>query len=612
MTNATADDPAQLLADFPLFSSLPQETAGPLSSRLRPIELRCGEALVREGEPGDSLFLVVDGRFEARVAQPGGGERVIGVIGRGETIGEMAVITAEPRSCSVIATRRSSVLELSGEHFRRILEQRPGELLSLTRRIVQRSTRPAVSPPVRRVAILPLDERADLAWFGKALREALSGFGSTIRLARSLAMAEIGDGGAGETVPRLSTRFLEWLAEKERAHDFVVYEAMHRLGEWTHRCLAQADLVLLVGSAEGSPDLTAIEREMLGPGSGVTLAPRALVLLRPSRERRPEGSARWLDAREVALHHHVAVGDQGDVERLARIITGRAVELVLSGGGVRGFAHIGVLRAMDEAKLPVDLVGGASIGALIAGLRAMEWAPARMREVCKSIVTGKRSVTDPTFPFVSVFAARRGSRAVRQMCDGWNIEDLPLGYFAISADLCRAEEVVHRRGPLWLAMRASGSLPGVFPPVVTDDRCLVDGGVLNNLPIDVMARLSPGKLVAVDVSREIALDLPAVRALAAPDASVSGWRLLLRRLNPFRRREPRTLHIGDILGRTSEVAAVRIGRSVQERTPVALRIEPPVDGYRMLDFASIDPIIEAGYQHAAAQVEGWKRALLGG
>jgi predicted acylesterase/phospholipase RssA len=612
VTKAPADDPLRLLAGFPLFSTLPPETAAELALRLRPVDVRCGEALVKQGEPGDSLFLVVDGRFEARAEQPSGPARVIGVIGRGETIGEMAVITAEPRSCSVVAARRSSVLELSGEDFRRILEQHPGELLALTRRIVQRSTKPTVSSPIRRVALLPLDARTDLSWLVKTLGEALSRFGPSIVLGRAHALAQVGTAEADGTVPRLSARFLEWLAEQERSHELVVYEAMHRLGEWTHRCLAQADLVVLVGNADEPPDLTVLEREMLGPESAVTLAPRHLVLLRSDRARRPSGTARWLDARQIALHHHVASGDKGDVERLARIVTGRAVSLVLSGGGVRGFAGIGVMRAFEEAGLPVDLVGGASIGSVTAGLRAMEWGAARMHEECKRILAGKRSAMDLTFPFVSLFAARRGSRAVRAMCDGWSIEDLPIGYFAVSADLCQAEEVVHRRGPLWLAMRASGSIPGVFPPVITGDRCLVDGGVLNNLPVDVMARLASGRIVAVDVSREIALDLQSARAIDAADASASGWRLLLRRLNPFRRREPRLLHIGDVLARSSEVAAVRIGRTVQERTPITLRIEPPVDGYRMLDFASIDPIVEAGYRHAAEHVEAWKRELLAG
>jgi len=197
------------------------------------------------------------------------------------------------------------------------------------------------------------------------------------------------------------------------------------------------------------------------------------------------------------------------------------------------------------------------------------------------------------------------------MCDGWEIEDLPIGCFVMSADLCNAEEVVHRRGPLWTAMRASGSIPGVFPPVLAGGRCLVDGGVLNNLPIDVMTRLAPGRIAAIDVSKETALDPVAARMLGA-DGGVSGWRLLFRRMNPFRRREPPLLHLGDVLARTTEMASVRIGRSIQERTPVALRIEPPVDAYRMLDFASIDAIVEAGYAHASQHAEGWKRALFEG
>ena len=609
---APADDLRQLLAGFPLFSSLPPETVAELTGQLRPRDVPCGEALIHEGEPGESLFLVIDGRFEARVEQAVGSPRVLGVVGRGETIGEMAVITAGPRSASVVATRRSRVLELSGESFLRVLERHPAELLALTRRIVQRAAKPSASSPVRRVAILPLDRSCDVGWLAEALERALSAFGPTVRVARALALTQVHETGPASTVPQLSARFLEWLAEQERAHEFVVYEAMHQLGEWTRRCLAQADLVLLVGSAGGSPDLTPLEQAVLDPEAGITLAPRHLAILRPDRGRRPAGTARWLDARPVAMHHHVATGDEGDVARLARIVAGRAVQLVLSGGGVRGFAHIGVIRALREAEVPVDLVGGTSVGAIIAGLCAMELSAERMHEIVKRIVTGKPSVKDLTFPFVSIYAARRGSRAVREMCDGWDIEDLPIGCFAMSADLCNAEEVVHRRGPLWMAIRASGSIPGAFPPVLADGRCLVDGGVLNNLPIDVMTRIAAGRIAAVDVSKEIALDPEAARMLGGPDAGVSGWRLLFRRLNPFRRREPRILHIGDVLARTAEMAAVRIGRSIQERTPVALRLEPPVDGYRMLDFASIDAIVEAGYAYGSEHAAEWRRVLLDG
>ena len=151
--------------------------------------------------------------------------------------------------------------------------------------------------------------------------------------------------------------------------------------------------------------------------------------------------------------------------------------------------------------------------------------------------------------------------------------------------------------------------------MLSGGRCHVDGGVLNNLPIDVMTRLAPGRIAAVDVSKEVALDLTAARMLGDADAGISGWRLLFRRLNPFRRREPPLLHIGDVLARTTEMAAVRIGRSIQERTPVALRLEPPVGGYRMLDFPSIDAIVEAGYAYASAHAAEWKarpaRRLIG-
>jgi predicted acylesterase/phospholipase RssA len=604
------DDAVRLLAGFPLFATLPEGVAEDLAGRLRPREIRCGEALVRQGEPGDSLFLIVDGRFEARAEQAAGPARVIGVIGRGETVGEMAVITAEPRSCSVVAARRSSVLELSGDDFLRVLERYPAALLALTRRIVRRSSQPMGSSPVRRVALLPLAGGTDASWLAKALARALAPFGPVVQLGRDRAIAQLGKLPPDGTVPRLSSRFLEWLAEQERAHEFVVYEAGHQLGEWTHRCLAQADLVLLVANAGDAPELTALERALLGPESAVTLAPVHLVMLRPDRARRPAGTAPWLDARAVALHHHVAIGDDGDVERLARIVAGRAIQLVLSGGGARGFAEIGVMRALDEAAVPIDLLGGTSMGAALAGFRAMELSPAEMLERSKRFCG--RSVKDTTFPFLSLFSGRNGSRAAREIYDEWSIEDLPVGFFAVSTDLVRAEEVVHRRGLLWAAIRASASIPGAFPPMAIDGRCLVDGGVVNNLPIDVMARLSPGRIAAVNTSREVAFDRDAIQMLGEfTDGSTSGWGLLWRRFRPWGRREARALHIADVLARASEVAAVRIARTIRAETPTTLWIEPPTDGYRMLDFGAIDAIVEAGYRFAAARVDAWKDLLVG-
>ncbi len=179
-----------------------------------------------------------------------------------------------------------------------------------------------------------------------------------------------------------------------------------------------------------------------------------------------------------------------------------------------------------------------------------------------------------------------------------------LNYFAVSADLRHAEEFVHRRGPLWLALRASSSIPGLYPPVLVEDRCLIDGGVLNNLPVDVMAGLGGGRLIAIDVSQEHALEF----GVPYP-AMLSGWRLLWRRLNPYRR-APRDPHIADVLVRSGELAAVRVSRASRASTKVALTIRPPVTQYRTLDFPSIDAVVDTSYRYACEHVEEWKRVLL--
>ena len=347
-------------------------------------------------------------RFEARLNQ-GAEPRVLGVVGRGETIGEMAVITAGPRSATVVATRRSSVFELSGESFLRVLERHPAELLALTRRIVERGARPSASSPVRRVALLPLSTDCDVGWLAEALERALSAFGATIRLGRALALSQVEKTGPASTVPQLSARFLEWLAEQERAHEFVVYEAMPRLGEWTRRCLAQAHSCSSWETPRDCPTSRAWSRPCWGRRAGSRwrpatsrscgpIAPAAPPARRagstPARGNAPSrGDWRRRGRRpDRPDRHRAGRAARAERRRRARLRPHRHHPRAPGGGGA-------------------DRPGGRyqCRGDDYAGLCAMEWEHERMHALVKGIVTGRPSVKDLTFPFVSIYR-RSGAR----------------------------------------------------------------------------------------------------------------------------------------------------------------------------------------------------------
>ena len=580
------------LSQTTLWGSLPAKMLAVLARDMKLRELRNGEVLMHQGEEGRSLFLVVDGRLEARLAVPGTPPRVTGLghIRRGEVVGEMSVLSEQPRMCTITAVRESRVLELSRSDFLAVVAQYPDVLFGLTDEIIRRRTEtPPSAYEVTSVALIPKSPKVDIDRFAQSLRLQLKEWGSTGLMRERDAPDPLWGDALGEALIRF-----------ERSHERVLYQALPGGGEWSRSVMRQADVILLVADADDDPGLSAFERASLFGGDPISAAPVELVLVHPDGRRSPQGTARWLGPRKVQLHHHVAISETADFARLARLLTGNANQLILSGGGVRGFAHIGVLRALQEAKIPIDFVGGTSIGAGIGALCAMRYSAQR---ICDTLRPFLRSATDLTLPMLSLSSGKSASRALQAMLGDPRIEDLWINYFAVSADLQRAEEYVHRHGPAWLAVRASTSLPGLYPPVPADGRYLIDGGVLNNLPVDVMAATRPGRILSVDVTQEATMEFP-----DPPPLAISGWRLLFRRLNPFRKR-PRDPSIAEVLMRAGEVAAVAMSRINKADTQVALSVNPPVAHYRMLDFQSFDEIIETGYRYMLEMIPHWERAM---
>ena len=356
---------------------------------------------------------------------------------------------------------------------------------------------------------------------------------------------------------------------------------------WSRLCLSQSDVVLLVASATDDPSIGAVEARALATNS----LRCELALLHPAH---PSAAARWLKHRPVADHYHLRADRPGDVARLARMITGTGCGLVLGGGGARGLAHLGVIRALEEAGVPIDVVGGTSIGAIMAALCARGLDDSeRVRRVMAIARTGRRLVT-PTLPLVAFSAGRRVDRILTEHLTSVPIEDLPLRFFCVSASLTRAEAVIHERGPLWTAVRASLALPGIYPPVYADGDLLIDGAAVDNLPVDVMRhRVGAGRIVAVDVGSEVE-----PLAVAPYGPGLSGWRVLGRRLNPFAPPHP-VPGIAEILNRSTGLSQVRHRRAALDDDRVDLLLSPPVARLRSLDFKGGIALNESAYRYAA-------------
>ena len=252
------------------------------------------------------------------------------------------------------------------------------------------------------------------------------------------------------------------------------------------------------------------------------------MLVHPAHTRDPRGTRRWLLDRTVDRHHHVHVDRDGDVDRVARLLLGRGNGVVFSGGGARGVAGIGVLEALNEHGVPIDAVGGTSIGSLIAGGAARALTPDELARQLKAAVVDS-SPFDVTFPALSLATGRRVTERIQESADGLDIEDGWRSFFCVSTNLTTGTTEIHRSGPGWHTIRASFSIPGVFPPVRSiNGDLLVDGGLLDNLPVGVIRGIHHGiTVIAIDVGRSRDMVAGSFRTTA----SCPGWSLLMGRFD---------------------------------------------------------------------------------
>jgi predicted acylesterase/phospholipase RssA/CRP-like cAMP-binding protein len=594
-------DLATFLADIAFFAALDQATRRELAGELEPVNVAAGQVIFRQGDAGDGLYLVVSGRLRVSVAGEGP-DRMLYDVGRGAIVGEMALLTDRPRAATVHAVRDSDLLLLRSSSFTSLMERSPALVTGMIRLLVDRllavdqlliADRPQAPPPgghtiavagagrdARAAGQVAVQLAAELARVGSVFL--VDAHAVARQLGPDAAQASPGDPGRAELI--------SWLHGIERAHDRVIYLPDGQDTAWSRLCLSQSDVVLLAASATGDPALGPVEARALATGS----LRCELALLHPADLAAPSVTANWLAGRPLADHHHLRADRPGDVARLARMITGTGCGLVLGGGGARGLAHLGVIRALEEAGVPIDVVGGTSIGAIMAGLCARGLDDAeRVRRVMNIARTGRRLVT-PTLPLIAFSAGRRVDRILAEHLTPVPIEDLPLGFFCVSASLTRAEAVIHERGPLWAAVRASLALPGIYPPVYADGDLLIDGAAVDNLPVDVMRdRVGAGRIIAVDVASQTE---PLTVAPYGP--GLSGWRVLGRRLNPFTPAHP-VPGIAEILNRSTGLSQVRHRRAALDEDRVDLVLRPPVARLRSLDFKGGIALIDAGYRYAA-------------
>jgi predicted acylesterase/phospholipase RssA/CRP-like cAMP-binding protein len=555
-----------------------------------------GEMVMRQGDPSDALAIVVLGRVRVVRHASDGQQTTLLELGHGQTVGEMGIVTGDPRAADVIATRDSLLATLSREAYNQLLQTYPLQMNQhfvtpiIHRDQAMRRGKTHINASVLNMALVPVDDNVRLPQVVEKLRQSLQKVGPTLVL--DALSIESHFGRIDDAVPETEQRLTLWLGEQEAEYQIVVYVADGQDKAWTRRCLRQADKIVLVGDTAASPTPTASQVTALSQPEAADLD-RYLLLIQPDETAQPQGTGAWLEALDVRHHYHMRLGRSADIDRAARLLAERGVGLVLSGASARGFVHIGVVRALREAGVPVDVLGGASSGAVSAVGIAVPWPD---NELIRKAGTGPK--LQYTLPFSAFTTGYGNSQWMENFFGDLQVEDCWLPNFFPLYNLTRNKLIVYERGPAAKLLRAATSLPVIFPPLIEETEILIDAGVVNFLPVDLM-RQRPDIETVISVEA-ITFEAKSGKRSYDYDGRISGWTVLWNRLNPFAKKL-RYISALDMLWQSILIGGVVSQR--ETRASADYRIRLVLSHFGAFDFSRMEELVAYGHEQTAVQIK---------
>ncbi|RFU35340.1 hypothetical protein B7463_g925, partial [Scytalidium lignicola] len=632
------------------------------------VQVNAGQVIYHQGDESDAIYIVLNGRLRL-VDNRDSDAKVLGEYGQGDSVGELEVMTESERPGTLHAIRDTELAKFPRTLFNSLAQEHPGITIKISKIIASRMRalvdNPAFaqggekkSTPVnkkvastinlRTVAILPVSAGVPVVEFGNRLMNALTQIGApngVTLLNQAVILNHLGRH-AFSKMGKL--KLSQYLADLEEKYGLVLYVADTNVNSpWTQTCISQADCILLVGLAEGSPDIGEYERFLLGMKS---TARKELVLLYADRYSSPGLTRSWLRNRVWINggHHHVQMSFRsspepvhpqparfgsalkqrvqviqaeiqkytsrrmhrsplysaespfkGDFHRIARRLCGKSIGLVLGGGGARGIAHVGIIKAIEEAGIPIDIVGGTSIGAFIGALYARDADVVPMYGRAKKF-SGRmgsiwRFALDLTYPSVSYTTGHEFNRGIFKAFGKTQIEDFWLEFYCNTTNISKSRSEIHTSGYAWRYIRASMSLAGLLPPLCDEGSMLLDGGYVDNLTVAHMKSLGADMIFAIDVG---ALDDDTPQTFGD---TLSGFWAFFNRWNPFSS-FPNPPTLAEIQARLAYVSSVDALERAKT-TPGCFYMRPPIDAYGTLDFGKFDEIYEVGYKYGQEFLE---------
>lgn len=560
------------------------------------VHLKGGDQLIRQGDPSDSMYFLIHGRLTAIFEQEDGSIKRLGDITIGQSVGEIGLLASQNRTASVYATRDAVLIELHKSAMLEVATHFPGLIMHVTRIVIARATSSYLNQkhvePNKNIFLLTGSNQPLNHQFVESLGKALEIYGKVAVLHQENLEQMTGvslDMLQPDTEGRINVVLQKAFDQIEESHDYVIFWAKENDDHWFQIALRQADTIFSVKLNDSSHAPDQKESILFQPHSYLNLVQKYLIIMHPDGSVMPTNTKKFLEKRQVSLHHHVRMDRKDDIERVARFISGNAIGLALAGGGAKGVSHVGVIEGLRAKGIPVDFFTGTSAGAMVAGLAALDhpekefWQKAK--EMASQAPTRRKHMN--FFPVVSIMKGKHLDNFLHFHYGTCDIEDTWINFLCIASNLTEKSKVTFRSGSLAKSIRASIALPGVFPPAVHGNSLLLDGGLLENLPVDTLAEYPVGKIIAVTVHEKKNYKLGYT---SVPDS----WELIKQK---FKKRKDRLKvpSISTIMMESIVLSSYSKYNNSLQRAD--LHIQPPLGKIGMMDWDAFEKLVEIGKKH---------------
>ncbi len=602
---------AEFLLHVPVFAALSDAMREEIGTLATSVSLATHGWLFREGDSADGVYVVRVGHLEVLSEQDK--PQRINTLTRGAVLGELALLSGSERSASVRALRDSELLRIDRDSFESLLRREPELALSLTRVLSTQLQASRAAPVARRprpvtIALRAVGPDVPVLEIADELSRAMCTWGSVAVLHPDPRSHVDFDGTRAEAIARFGP-----LVERcELDHDRVIMVCGGGVdaSAWDEFCTARADrvAVLVSDSRDARLPPSGDEREdNPDDGNDWAMSLRGADLVGYDVQPGSGSLAGWIEVLSPTSVFAIRAGEdrRGDCARMARRLAGRSVGVVLAGGGARAFAHLGALEVLLDAGMPIDRVAGVSMGSFIGGLLATGHDSAAMDACCYEEWVRRNPINDYTIPRHALIKGHKAEAMLERVFGDLRVEELARSFYCASVNLRGNQLVIDRSGLLVDAIGASMSLPLIGPPLRREDRLLVDGSLLDNLPIAPMSSSGEGPVLAIDIKGG---DERAPRGVDFTANGSGSPERIAQRTRPSR--PPRLPSLPETMARIALLSSANTDESARRYADMTISVRVP--GVGLLEFHQIDAAREAGRLAAIAALEDAPPWLVGG